>query len=81
MPEAATSTRQAAKAIPDAPASRAPGDLSPAEVVGMLDAYALVQAQDSLQLNDSQYGTFVGRLKSLQEIRRKPRSPRLRIIG
>ena len=77
---------QAEKAAPDsrpkraAAAERAAGELSPGEVVGMLDAYALVQAQDALQLNDSQYGTFVGRLKKLQETRRKNQQARNQIV-
>jgi hypothetical protein len=49
---------------------RPPG-LSPGEVVAMLDAYALVQAQETLQLNDAQYAPFVARLKKLQETRRR----------
>ncbi len=46
----------------------------------MLDAYAVVQAQDALQLNDAQYGTFVARLKKLQETRRKNQQARNQII-
>jgi hypothetical protein len=45
--------------------------LSPGQVVAMLDAYAVVQAQDSLALNDSQYGQFVTRLRKVQEVRRR----------
>jgi hypothetical protein len=77
---------QAEKAAPDsrpksaAAAGRAAGELSPGEVVGMADAHALVQAQDALQLNDSQYGTFVGRLKKLQETRRKNQQTRNQIV-
>jgi len=56
------------------------GVLSPAEVVAMLDAYAVVQAQDALQLNDNQYGPFVTRLKKLQETRRKNQQARNQII-
>jgi len=78
--DSATSSFQAAKAMPEARGGRAPGELSPAEVVGMLDAYALVQAQNALQLNDSQYGTFVGRLKTLQETRRKNQRARNQIV-
>jgi len=63
------------------PAARQPrGALAPAEVVAMLDAYALVQAQDALQLNDAQYGPFVTRLKKLQETRRKNQQARNQII-
>lgn len=59
---------------PDAPS------LSNGEVVNMLDAYAVVQAQDTLQLNDSQYGPFVTRLRKLQETRRRNQQARNRII-
>src|SRR5215218_3507561 len=52
-------------------AGRAAGALSPGEVVAMLDAYALVQAQETLQLSDTQYAPFVARLKKLQETRRR----------
>jgi hypothetical protein len=78
------STGQAAKVAPDTRPKRATpergGALSPGEVVGMLDAYALVQAQDALQLNDSQYGTFVNRLKNLQQTRRKNQQARNQIV-
>ena len=56
------------------PRDRAPDDrpgLSPVEVVNLLDAYALVQAQQALQLGDEQYGEFVPRLKRLQGTRRR----------
>jgi hypothetical protein len=71
---------QATKGAPETRPNREPGDLSPGEVVGMLDAYALVQAQNALQLNDSQYGTFVGRLKNLQETRRRNQRARNQIV-
>jgi hypothetical protein len=76
---------QAAKVAPETrpkrpPAERAAGALSPGEVVGMLDAYALVQAQEALQLTDSQYGTFVNRLKTLQQTRRKNQQARNQIV-
>jgi hypothetical protein len=51
--------------------NRGAGALSPGEVVAMLDAYAVVQAQEALQLNDEQYAPFVARLKRLQETRRR----------
>jgi hypothetical protein len=46
----------------------------------MLDAYAVVQAQDALQLDDSQYGQFVTRLRALQEVRRRNQQLRNRIV-
>lgn len=60
---------------PDPPLTRGrpadSGGLSPAEILNMLDAYAIVQAQQTLQLADSQYGEFVTRLKRLQQTRRR----------
>jgi hypothetical protein len=61
-------------------AARAGGQLTPAEVIGMLDAWALVQAQDALQLTDAQYGQFVIRLKRLQETRRRSQRARNQIL-
>lgn len=54
----------------DAPA------LTPVEVLNMLDAYALVQAQNALDLKDEQYGEFVARLKRLQQTRRRNQQAR-----
>ena len=80
LSEPATPVHQAAKAVPEGRPNRDAAELSPAEVVGMLDAYALVQAQNALQLNDSQYGSFVGRLKTLQETRRRNQRARNQIV-
>jgi hypothetical protein len=80
LPEPAAPIHQAARTAPEARPNREPGELSPADVVGMFDAYALVQAQNALQLNDSQYATFVGRLKTLQETRRKNQRARNQIV-
>ena len=41
------------------------------ELVKMLDAYAVLQAQNALSLTDAQYGQFVTRLRQLQETRRR----------
>jgi hypothetical protein len=78
MEQAANATAETRAKRPAA--ERAAGGLSPGEVVGMLDAYALVQAQDALQLSDSQYGTFVNRLKNLQQTRRKNQQARNQIV-
>ena len=50
--------------------------LTPIEVLNMLDAYALVQAQNALNLSDNQYGEFVSRLKQLQMTRRRGQQAR-----
>lgn len=52
----------------------------PAELAAMLDAYEIVQAQTALQLNDTQYGQFVARLKRLQEARRRHLVQRTRLL-
>src|SRR5262245_3742091 len=67
----------------DAPGrgNRPGGDaLSANELVNMLDAYALVQAQQALTLNDTQYMQFVTRLKRLQETRRRNQRDRNQIV-
>jgi hypothetical protein len=52
----------------------------PAELAAMLDAYTLMQAQNALQLGDAQYGSFVTRLKRLQENRRRNTQVRNRLL-
>lgn len=59
---------------------RAAGRLSPGEVIARLDAYAVVQAQEALQLTDAQSGQFVTRLRKLQETRRQSQQARNRIV-
>jgi hypothetical protein len=56
------------------------GDLSPAEVQRLFDAYALVQAQEALSLSDDQYAKFVTSMKTLQETRRRSQQERLRLL-
>lgn len=64
------------------PAGRAnrPAGLTNGELVNMLDTYAIVQAQEALQLADSEYGQFVTRLKRLQQTRRRNTQKRNQII-
>ena len=59
--------------------NRAPG-LKTGELVNMLDTYAIVQAQEALQLGDERYGQFVTRLKRLQQIRRRNTQARNQIL-
>ena len=47
----------------------------------MFDAYALVQAQRILQLNDEQYQRFFPRLRGLQDIRRRHQQTRIRMLN
>ena len=59
---------------PEAPA------VSPAQIHRMFDAYALVQAQDQLKINDEQFAKFLPRYKALQDVRRTSLQQRARII-
>jgi hypothetical protein len=65
---------------PRARPSAGDGSLAPAEVLNMLDAYAIVQAQQTLRLSDDQYGEFVKRLKQLQQTRRRNLQARHRVL-
>lgn len=64
---------------PNAPLSE-DGSVSTAELVNMLDTYAIVQAQRELTLNDTQYAEFVTRLKRLQETRRRNQRERNQLL-
>ena len=55
--------------------------VTPNEIQRMFDAYALVQAQDQLHLNDDQYARFLVRFKSLQEVRRRALQEHTRLVA
>ena len=68
------------------PAQQAPAPtddpaVTPNEIQRMFDAYALVQAQDQLRLNDDQYSRFLVRFKSLQEVRRRALQEHTRLVA
>jgi len=77
----ALSGRASAAQVPPGRQSRPADELSPVAVADMLDSYALVQAQDALQLNESQFGQFVTRLRKLQQMRRQSQRARNQILG
>jgi Spy/CpxP family protein refolding chaperone len=62
------------------PARTRPPGLTNGELVNMLDTYAIVQAQEALQLADDKYGQFVTRLKRLQQVRRQNTRARNKIL-
>ena len=66
------------------PPARAPATESAqptaAEVQVLFDAMVVVQAQRALSLTDAQYPQFVGRLKALQDSRRRNQRARNQII-
>lgn len=55
-------------------------ELTPAEILALFDTYAVLQAQEMLELNDTQYAQFITRLKALQELRRKNQRERQALI-
>src|SRR3954464_14295399 len=69
---ATTAAAQQPEGTPPADgASRPAGQLSPAEIAGMLDSYAAVRAQEALSLDEARYPEFLTRLRKLQEVRRR----------
>jgi hypothetical protein len=77
---AADAQRQPDPPPPRGRAAADSGGLAPAEILNMLDAYAIVQAQQTLRLEDRQYGEFVTRLKHLQQTRRRNLQARTAIL-
>jgi hypothetical protein len=55
--------------------------VTPLEIQRMFDAYALVQAQDQLQISDGQYSRFLVRYKALQDIRRRSLQEHTRLVA
>lgn len=72
--------RAAQRGAPPPDPAAAPG-VSPGEIQQMFDAYAIVQAQDVLQLKDDQYAQFVARLRALQAVRRRTENQRLMLVN
>jgi hypothetical protein len=65
---------------PQPPAIGQTPEISAGEIQRWFEAYALVQAQEALQLTDAQYARFVTRLKTLQEARRRNQQARNQIM-
>jgi hypothetical protein len=55
--------------------------VTPAEIQRMFDAFALIQAQDQLELNDEQYARFLIRFKTLQDVRRQALLEHTRLVA
>jgi hypothetical protein len=58
-----------------------PGPISAGQVQRWFEAFTVLQAQEALELSEAQYGRFVTRLKSLQDIRRRHQVARNQIMG
>src|SRR4029078_3126996 len=55
--------------------------ISAGQIQRWFEAYTVLQAQEALRLTEAQYGRFVTRLKSLQEIRRRHQQARNKILN
>lgn len=63
--------------MPDGPDAA----ISAGQVQRWFEAFTVLQAQEALQLSETQYGRFVTRLKTLQDTRRKHQLARNQIMG
>ena len=70
----------ASAAQPRAGLQGLPGDMTPAEVQQLFDAFELVRAQEMLDLTDAQYPQFVAKLKGVQDVRREAQQQRMRML-
>ena len=57
------------------------GEMRPAEIQRLFDAYLVMEAQQALALNDQQYPQFLTRLRTLQETRRRTQQERNQLMG
>lgn len=58
-----------------------PDRMSPREVQRLFDAYVAMQAQERLQLSETQYPQFLPRLKALLDLRRSSLSSRQALVA
>ena len=66
------------------PAAPGPDDtpgVSPAEIQRMFDGYALMQAQQFLNITEDQFARFLPRYKTLQDVRRQSLNQHARIVN
>jgi len=57
------------------------GEMSPAEIQKLFDAYLVMEAQQALALTDQQYPQFLARLRTLQDTRRRNQQERIQLMG
>ncbi|HEX8031575.1 MAG TPA: hypothetical protein VF491_24070 [Vicinamibacterales bacterium] len=57
------------------------GDMRPAEIQRLFDAYLIMEAQQALTLTEQQYPQFLTRLKTLQETRRRTTQERNQLMA
>jgi len=69
-----------AKQVPQDQTAQTPAAFSAGEIRRLLDAYALIQAQEFLGLTDAQFAQFLPRLRVIQETRRRQDQERNRLL-
>ena len=72
---------QAPPGAPTLPPGGPEAAISAGQIQRWFEAFTVLQAQEALQLSETQYGRFVTRLKSLQDTRRKHQLARNQIMG
>lgn len=81
---AGASAQQRPQTPPPAAAGEPPawaGDVLPdGQLLIMFDSYAMFQAQQQLAISDDKFGSFAGRLKKLQDVRRRNQRMRNRLV-
>lgn len=68
-------------APPDQRVPELGGDMRPAEIQRLFDAYLVMEAQRALGLSEQQYPPFLTRLRILQETRRRNAQQRTQLIA
>ena len=71
----------AAPPPPPGPPGGPEAAINAGQIQRWFEAFTVLQAQEALQLSESQYGRFVTRLKALQDTRRKHQLARNQIMG
>jgi hypothetical protein len=66
---------------PPSPSPADAADLRPAEIQRLFDAYLVMEAQQALGLNETQYPPFLTRLRALQDTRRRHLTARAGILA
>lgn len=62
------------------PLPDAGGNMTPAEVQRLFDAYIVVESERALELTDSQYPEFISKLRVLQDTRRRNQQARNQVM-
>lgn len=77
LPAAAQQQSAAPPQLPTVPEAAA---ISAPQIQRWFEAFTVLQAQEALELSETQYGRFVTRLKALQESRRKHQQARNQVL-